>query len=68
MPAPELGPEIGKDAWIVDLAWLDRQVVVVDAPQAGRDAALQAEGWTVLVSSDGSGADVVTRLLEAMSH
>lgn len=68
LPAPELGPEIGKDAWIVDLAWLDRQVVVVDAPQAGRDAALQAEGWTVLVSSDGSGADVVTRLLEAMSH
>lgn len=68
LPAPEPGPEIGTGAWIVDLAWMDRQVVVVDTPRAERDAALQNEGWTVLVSSDGSGADVVTRLLKTLSH
>ncbi|QAV28835.1 DUF1998 domain-containing protein [Micrococcus luteus] len=67
-PAPELGPEIGKDAWTVDLAWLDRRIVVVDAPEADRDSTLRSEGWIVLVSTDGSGSDVVPRLAEALSR
>jgi hypothetical protein len=71
-PAPVQGFELGAHLWQAELAWPDRRVGVVLAPQPigsepdyeaqDRDAAYAAAGWDVRPASDWTAMELAARL------
>ncbi|WP_346535595.1 DEAD/DEAH box helicase [Micromonospora sp. DPT] len=47
MPLPQIGYELGDDAWPAELAWPDKRVCVVIDDDADRDAAYANAGWHI---------------------
>jgi hypothetical protein len=74
VPVPEVGFELGDQAWVAELAWPEQRVaVVVDLSsidhtrteeQRRRDAAFAADGWQVRKVSDWSVDSLSERLAE----
>lgn len=56
VPAPQVGFELGAQAWQAEVAWPDRRIAVVltgaDDESANRDAAFAAAGWEVRHARD----------------
>jgi ATP-dependent helicase YprA (DUF1998 family) len=48
VPVPEPGYEVGDGTFVVELGWPDERVAMVNGDDDDRDAALYADGWTVL--------------------
>lgn len=63
IPAPEPGHETRDGEYVIDLAWVALRIAVAVGEDADRDAALLADGWTVVAAR----ADDVVNALEGIS-
>ena len=62
LPEPEVGVELGKYYWPVEVAWTEYRVVIVDGDDDERDQALTADGFAVFHTSDVNADEIAAAL------